>query len=98
MVYRTNASSDVSIFGNAQNHLDEDGIGSDHYKSIYLDNINIDERNSIKSRALEKNLYIIIVAYGHLDIILVTTAESTPLHIGGSRTRTRKLWFPSASR
>ena len=33
----------------------------------------------------------------HLDISLVITAESSPLHIGSSRTRTGNLWFPSAS-
>ena len=35
---------------------------------------------------------------GHLDISRVITAESSPLHIAGSRTRTGILWFPSASR
>ena len=33
----------------------------------------------------------------HLDISLVITAESSPLHIASSWTRTRNLWFPSAS-
>ena len=33
----------------------------------------------------------------HLDISRVITAESSPLHIGSSRTRTGNLWFPSAS-
>ena len=33
----------------------------------------------------------------HLDISWVITAESSPLHIGSCRTRTRNLWFPSAS-
>ena len=36
-------------------------------------------------------------AYGHLDISQAITAESSPLHIAGSRTRTGNLWFPSAS-
>ena len=34
----------------------------------------------------------------HLDISQAITAESSPLHIGSSRTRTGNLWFPSASR
>ena len=34
----------------------------------------------------------------HLDISRAITAESSPLHIASSRTRTGKLWFPSASR
>ena len=33
----------------------------------------------------------------HLDISRVITAESSPLHIASSRTRTGNLWFPSAS-
>ena len=32
----------------------------------------------------------------HLDISRVITAESSPVHIASSRTRTRNLWFPSA--
>ena len=32
----------------------------------------------------------------HLDIIRAITAESSPLHIAGSRTRTGNFWFPSA--
>ena len=34
----------------------------------------------------------------HLDISQAITAESSPLHIGNSRTQTENLWFPSASR
>ena len=34
----------------------------------------------------------------HLDISREITAESSPLHIASSRTRTGNLWFPSASR
>ena len=34
----------------------------------------------------------------HLDISQVIIVESSPLHIGSSRTRTGNLWFPSASR
>ena len=34
----------------------------------------------------------------HLDISRAITAESSPLHLGSSRTRTVNLWFPSASR
>ena len=34
----------------------------------------------------------------HLDISQVITAESSPLHIASSRTRTGNLWFPGASR
>ena len=33
----------------------------------------------------------------HLDISRLITAESSPLHIGSSQTRTGNLWFPSAS-
>ena len=33
----------------------------------------------------------------HLDISRATTAESSPLHIASSRTRTGNLWFQSAS-
>ena len=36
--------------------------------------------------------------YKHLDINRAITAESSPLHIASSRTRTGNLWFPSASR
>ena len=32
-----------------------------------------------------------------LDISRAITAESSPLRIAGSRTRTGNLWFPSAS-
>ena len=34
----------------------------------------------------------------HLDIYRAITAESSPLHIAGNRTRTGNLWFPGASR
>ena len=34
----------------------------------------------------------------HLDISREITAESSPLHVGSSRTRTRNLWFLSESR
>ena len=34
----------------------------------------------------------------HLNISRANTAESSPLHIASSRTRTGNLWFPSASR
>ena len=34
----------------------------------------------------------------HLDISRAITAESSPLHIASSRSRTGNLWFPSASR
>ena len=34
----------------------------------------------------------------HLDISRTITAESSPLHIASSRTRTGNLWFPSAVR
>ena len=34
----------------------------------------------------------------HLHISWAITAESTPLHIASSRTRTWSLWFPSTSR
>ena len=35
--------------------------------------------------------------YRHLDISQVITAESSPLYIASSRTRTWNLWFRSAS-
>ena len=35
---------------------------------------------------------------GYLDISRAITAESSPLRIASSRTRTGNLWFPSASR
>ena len=34
----------------------------------------------------------------HLDISREIAAESSPLHIASSRTRTWNLWFPSISR
>ena len=34
----------------------------------------------------------------NLDISRAVTAESSPLHITSSRTRTGNLWFPSATR
>ena len=34
----------------------------------------------------------------HLDISRASTAESSPLHIASSRTRTGNLWFPSTIR
>ena len=34
----------------------------------------------------------------YLDISRAITAESSPLHIASSQTRTGNLWFPSASR
>ena len=37
-------------------------------------------------------------AYRHVDINRAITTESSSLHIARSRTRTRNLWFPSASR
>ena len=43
-------------------------------------------------------LYHFQPLHRHLDISQVITAESSPLHIAGSRTRTGNLWFPSASR
>ena len=33
----------------------------------------------------------------HIDISRAITAESSPMHIAGSSTRTGNLWFPSAS-
>ena len=33
----------------------------------------------------------------HLDISLAITAESSPLHIARSRTRTRNIWIPGAN-
>ena len=43
-------------------------------------------------------LYHFHPLHRHLAISRAITAESSPLHIAGSRTRTGNLWFPSASR
>ena len=43
-------------------------------------------------------LYHFHPLHRHLDISRAIAAESSPLHISGSRTRTGNLWFPSASR
>ena len=43
-------------------------------------------------------LYHFHPLHRHLDISRAIAAESSPLHIAGSRTRTGNLWFPSASR
>ena len=43
-------------------------------------------------------LYHFHPLHRHLDITRKITAESSPLHIARSRTRTGNLWFPSASR
>ena len=43
-------------------------------------------------------LYHFHPLHRHLDISWAITAESSPLHIAGSRTRTGNLWFPSANR
>ena len=43
-------------------------------------------------------LYHFHPLHRHLDISRAITAESSPLRIAGSRTRTGNLWFPSANR
>ena len=43
-------------------------------------------------------LYHFHPLHRHLDISQPITAETSPLHIAGSRTRTGNLWFPSTSR
>ena len=43
-------------------------------------------------------LYHFNPLHRHLEISRAITAESSPLHIDCSRTRTGNLWFPSASR
>ena len=43
-------------------------------------------------------LYHFHPLHRHLDISRAITAESSPLHIASSRTRTGNLWFPSAIR
>ena len=43
-------------------------------------------------------LYHFHPLHRHLDISRAIAAESSPLQIAGSRTRTGNLWFPSASR
>ena len=42
--------------------------------------------------------YHFYLLHRHSDISQEITTESSPLHIDRSRTRTRNLWFPSASR
>ena len=42
-------------------------------------------------------LYHFHPLHRHLDISRAITAESSPLRIAGSRTRTGNLWFPSTS-
>ena len=42
-------------------------------------------------------LYHFHPLHGHLDISRGIAAESSPLRIASSRTRTGNLWFPSAS-
>ena len=42
-------------------------------------------------------LYHFHPLHRHLDISRAITAESSPLHIAGSRTQTGNLWLPSAS-
>ena len=41
--------------------------------------------------------YHLHLLHRHLDISQPITAESSPLHISSSRTRTRNLWFSSES-
>ena len=43
-------------------------------------------------------LYYFHPLHRHLKISQAITAESSPLHIAVSRTRTDSFWFPSASR
>ena len=43
-------------------------------------------------------LYYFHPLHRHLDISRVIAAESSPLHIASSWTRTGNLWFPSTSR
>ena len=43
-------------------------------------------------------LYHFQPLHRHLDIRRAMTAESSPLHIASSQTRTGNLWFPSTSR
>ena len=43
-------------------------------------------------------LYNFHPLHRNLDISQAITAESLRLHITGSRTRIKNLWFPSASR
>ena len=42
-------------------------------------------------------LYHFHPLHRHLDISRTITAESSPLHVASSRTRTRNHWFPSTS-
>ena len=42
--------------------------------------------------------YLFHALHGQLDISRVIAAESSPLHVAGSRTRIGNLWFPSTNR
>ena len=50
------------------------------------------------NRGMGNPLYYFHPLHGHLDISRMIAADSSPLHIASSRTRTGNLWFPSASR
>ena len=41
--------------------------------------------------------YLFHKLHRHLDISWAITAESSPVHIASSRTRSGNLWFPSAN-
>ena len=58
----TDASTAVCMFDSVNNQFEENGISWDHCMAIGLDNTNANtgQRNSIKSRAREKNPEIII--------------------------------------
>ena len=57
----------------------------------------IHESQDCRGRPKVTTLYHFHLLYRHLLISQAITAESSPLHTGRSRTRTRNLWFPSAN-
>ena len=59
---------------------------------------NIHESQDCRGRGRGIFYYHFHPLHRHLDISRAITAESSPLHIASSRTRTGNFWFPSASR
>ena len=57
----------------------------------------IHESQDCRGRPRATTLYHFHLLYRHLLISQAITAESSPLHTGRSRIRTRNLWFPSAN-
>ena len=63
----------------------------------FYTNTNIQWEFQICISVLLTPLYHFNPLQGHLNICRAITAESSPLHIASSRTRTGNLWFWSAS-